>query len=99
MCKRLEAEDFVQSEIYHGIFLCDDCILLVNVDNVIAISNDVAVMDVIVKNLQKKEDIGSFTKYLGNDMQINNDNTMEFKQPFFIEQILKQICQEGKILN
>ena len=35
-----------------------------------------------VKNLQKNytlEDEGSLTKYLGVDMQINNDGTMELK--------------------
>ena len=93
MCKGLEAEGFVQSEI-------DQCvILLVYVDDVIAISNDVAVMDLLVKNLQKKytlEDEGSLTKYLGVDMQINNNGTMELKQPFLIERILKLICSEGE---
>ena len=66
MCKGLKAEGFVQSKIDQCVFLCDDCILLVYVDDVIAISNNVAVMDVFVKNLQKNytlEDEGSLTKY------------------------------------
>ena len=56
-------------------------------------------MDLLVKNLQKKytlQDEGSLTKYLGVDMQINNDGTMELKQPFLIERILKLICSEGE---
>jgi hypothetical protein len=99
MCKGLEAEGFVKSEIDQCVFLRDDCILLVYVDDVIAISNDVAVMDKLVKNLQKNytlEDEGSLTKYLGVDMKINNDGTMELKQPFLIERILKLICSEGE---
>ena len=68
-------------------------------DDVITISKDLAVMDILVKNLQKEytlEDEGSLTKYLGVDMKINDDGTMELKQPFLIERILKLICSEGK---
>ena len=44
LCKGLEAEGFIQSEINQSILLCDNCILLVYVDDVIAISNNVVII-------------------------------------------------------
>ena len=38
----------------------------------------------------------TLTKYLGGDMQINIDGTMDLKQPLLIERILKSICSEGE---
>ena len=42
------------------------------------------------------EDEGSLTKYLGVDMKKNEDGTMELRQPFLIERIIKLLNSEGE---
>ena len=93
----LEAEGFVQSEVDQCVFLRDDCILLVYANDVIAISRDEKIIDELILNLKQNydlEDDGSLTKYLGVDMKIHSNGTMELTQPFRIERILKLICSE-----
>lgn len=80
------------------VFMRDECILLVYVDDVIAISKDVKIMEELVANLKKTysfEDEGSLTKYLGVDMHKNTYGTLELRQPFLIERILKLLNSEG----
>lgn len=99
MVEGLKAENFVQSEIDLCVFLRDDCMLLVYVDNVIALSKDVKVMDELVKKLKKTyvfEDEGSLAKYFGVDMLENKDGTLEMREPFLIERVLKLLNSEGE---
>jgi len=99
LCEGIKAENFVQSEVDQCVFLRDDCILLVYVDDVIAISRDVKIIDNVISNLKKTyslEDEGSLTKYLGVDMHTNKDGTLVLRQPFLIERILKLLNSEGE---
>ena len=73
LCKGLKAEEFVQSEVDQYIFLWDDCILLVYVDDMIVIPCDVKVIDELVLTPRKEYALGdeeSLTKYLGVVMKI-----------------------------
>ena len=76
LCQELKAEGFVQSEVDQCIFLRDDCILLVYVDDVIAISHDIKIIDELILNLKQNydlEDDGSLIKYLGVDITTHSD--------------------------
>ena len=97
LCEGLKAKNFVQSEVDQCVFLCDDCFLLVYVDDVIAILKDIKIIDNVISNLKKTyslEDEGSLTKYLGVNMQRNKDGTSVLWQ--LIERILKLLNSEGE---
>ena len=99
LCEGLKAENFIQSEVDQCVFMRDDFILLMYVDDVIAISKDLKIMDELVANLKKSydlEDEGSLTKYLGVDMHKHQDGKLELRQPFLIERILKLLNSEGE---
>ena len=83
LCQGSKAQNFIQSKINQFVFLREDCILLVYVDDIIAISRSVNVMDNLVVELKKEYalgDEGSLTKYLGVDMKENEDETLELRQ-------------------
>ena len=92
LCEGLESEGFVKSEIDQCVFIRDDCIILVYVDDMIAISRSNTVLENIVVNLTKKNyiltDEGSLTKYLGVDVQYRSDGGFELTQPFLIKRIV-----------
>ena len=93
LCEGLEAENFVKSEVDQCVFICHDCIILVYVDDMIAISKEQKVLDEIVVNLKNRNyiltDEGSLTKYLGEDVKYKQDGSMELVQPFLIERIIE----------
>lgn len=63
-----ELEGFVQLEIDQCVFIRNDCIILVYVDNMIAISRKQSVLEEVVVNLKKKHyiltDEGLLSKYI-----------------------------------
>ena len=68
----LESEGFVRSGVDQCVFLREDAVVLVYVDDMIALSKDKSVLEVLVKNLKSKNfiltDEGSLDKYLGVDV-------------------------------
>ena len=87
----LESERFVQSEIDQCVFIRDDCIILVYVDDMIAISRKNEVLDKLVNNLKAKNyiltDEGLLSKYLGVDVVSEENVGFELVQPFLIQRI------------
>ena len=71
--KGLGAEGFVRSEVDQCVFLHKDCIVLLYVDDMIALAKDKHVLNKLVQNLKNKNDIltdeGTLTKYLGVDVK------------------------------
>ena len=88
----LESEGFVRSEVDQCVFLREDVVILVYVDDMIALSKDKNALDDLVKNLNKKNfiltDEGSLDKYLGVDVKRKKGGSLELVQPFLIERIL-----------
>ena len=95
----LESEGFQKSEIDQCVFLRKDCIILVYVDDMIALSKDSQVLVDLVKNLQKKKYIltneGPISKYLGVDVRKHKDGSFELVQPFLIQRIIDLLGLEG----
>ena len=98
LTKGMESEGFVKSEIDQCVFIRKDCVVLVYVDDMIALSKEKSVLAKLVCNLQKKNyiltDDGSLTKYLGVDVKYKNDS-MELVQPFLIQRIIHLLGLEG----
>ena len=88
----LESEGFVRSEVDQCVFLREDAVVLVYVDDMIALSKDKSVLEDLVKNLKSKNfiltDEGSLDKYLGVDVKRKKDGGLELVQPYLIERIL-----------
>ena len=88
----LESEGFVRSEIDQCVFIREDCIILVYVDDMIAIAKKKEVLDKLVDNLKRKNyiltDEGSLSKYLGVDVLYDKNGGFELVQPFLIERVL-----------
>ena len=99
LAEGLEAEKFVPSKVDQYVFIRDDCIVLVYVDDVIAVSRESKVLDQVVSNLQKKEfvltDDGTLNKYLGVDVKYKKNGSFELIQPFLIERFFKLIGLDG----
>ena len=97
--KGLESENFVKSEVDQCVFIRHDCIVLVYVDDVIALARDGSVPDKLVANLKEKQfdltDDGTLDKYLGVDIKHNLDGSFELSQPYLIERTLKVLGVEG----
>ena len=62
----LESEGFVKSEVDQCVFMRGDCVIMVYVDELIALSKNAEVLDRLVKNLKAKNyvltDEGPLTK-------------------------------------
>ena len=88
----LESEGFIRSEVDQCVFLRNDAVILVYVDDMIALSKDKQVLEDLVKSLKNKNfiltDEGSLDKYLGVDVKRKKDGSLELVQPFLIERIL-----------
>ena len=88
----LESEGFKKSDIDQCVFLRKDCIILVYVDDMIALSRNKNVLEQLVHNLKKREyiltDEGPITKYLGVDVNKQADSSFELTQPFLIQRII-----------
>ena len=92
MTEGLESEGFVRSEVDQCVFLRDDAVIVVYVDDMIALSKDKQFLEDLVKSLKNKNfiltDEGSLDKYLGVDVKTKKDGSLELAQPFLIERIL-----------
>ena len=89
----MEAEGFVKSEIDQCVFIRKDYVILVYVDDMIAISKEKNVLVELVKTLKNRNyiltDEGSLTKFLGVDVKYKNNVGFELAQPFLICRIIK----------
>ena len=96
----LESEGFKRSEIDQCVFLRADCVIMVYVDDMIALAKNKNVLNKLVDNLKKKQfiltDEGTLTRYLGVDVQHRNDGSFELKQPFLIQRIIDLLGLEGE---
>ena len=96
----LEAEGFVHSEIDQCVFLRNDCIIMLYVDNMIAMSKNKEELEDIAKNLKRKDyiltDEGSFTKYLGVDVKYKSKGNIELIEPFLIQRIIDLLGLESE---
>ena len=96
----LESEEFQRSEIDQCVFLRNDCVIMVYVDDMIALVKNKRVLEDLVSNLKQKDfiltDEGTLTKYLGVDVQHKPDGTFELKQPFLIQRIIDLLSLEGE---
>ena len=94
----LESENFVKSEVDQCVFIRHDCIVLVYVDDVIAVAKDASVLDKLVTNLKEKQfdltDDGTLDKYLGVDIKHKPGGSIELSQPYLIERTLKVLGTE-----
>ena len=95
----LESEGFERSEIDQCVFLRNDCIILLYVDDMIALSRNENVLSKLVVNLQNKNyiltDEGSLSKYLGVDVKYKDNGHIELIQPFLIQRIIDLLGLEG----
>jgi len=88
----LESEGYVRSEVDQCVFLREDSVILVYVDDMIALLKDKKTLEKLVASLKEKDfiltDEGSLDKYLGVDVKKKKDGGLELVQPFLIERIL-----------
>ena len=95
----LESEGFVKLEVDQCVFMRGDCVILVYVDDMIALSKNAKVIDCLVENLKNKNyiltDEGPLTKYLGVDVKENQGGGFELKQTFLIQRIIDLLGLEG----
>ena len=92
LAEGLEAKGYVRSEVDQCVFLRDDSVILVYIDDMIALSKDEQILNKLVANLKAKNfiltDEGSLEKYLGVDVKRTKNGGLELVQPFLIERIL-----------
>ena len=102
----LEERGFRQSEVDPCVFFKHDAVLLCYVDDCIVLSRDSKTVDNIVESLRTGEDIiakkkfkhkyhltndGGIKNYLGVEVTKKEDGTVELKQKYLIERILKAL--------
>ena len=96
----LQEEGFVKSEIDQCVFLQNDCIVLLYVDDMIALARNEEVLEKLVNNLKNRNyiltDEGSLTKYLGVDVREKQNGYFELVQPFLIQRIIDLLGIEGE---
>ena len=96
----LEAEGFVKSEVDQCVFMRKDCVILVYVDDMIALAEDDKILNEIVTNLKKQNyiltDEGTLTKYLGVDVKTKTNGGFELTQKFLIQRIIDLLGLEGE---
>ena len=99
----LEEEGFVKSEIDQCVFLRDDCIILLYVDDMIALARNQKVLEKLVNNLKKRNyiltDEGSLSKYMGVDVRPKQNGYLELVQPFLIQRIIDLLGIEGDTVH
>ena len=92
MTEGLESEGFVRSEVDQCVFLRDDAVIVVYVDDMIALSKDKQFLEDLVKSLKNKNfiltDEGSLDKYQGVDVKRKKDESLKLAQSFLIKRIL-----------
>ena len=95
--KALIGRGFSPSSIDPCIFIRDNCIILVYVDDCIVISKDKKVIDRFVKLMKNgKEgfvltDDGDLTRFLGVEIEYKTDGSIHMTQPHLIQRIL-ELC-------
>ena len=91
----LESEGFVRSETDQCVFIRNDCIILLYVDDMKAISRKKKVSENLVINLKNKNyihtDEGSLSKYLGSDVKYKDGGSFELTQPFLIQRVIDML--------
>ena len=111
----LEERGFQQSEVDPCVFFRSDAILLCYVDDCIVLSQDSKTVDDIVTSLGTGTDPsdpmkkfkhkytltndGGIKNYLGVEVTKNSDGTIELKQKFLIERILKALGLDMDIIS
>ncbi len=91
----LIAEGFMQSKTDSCLFLRNDCIIIVYVDDCLIFSKDDATIDKLIQQLSKTfllQDEGDVSAFLG--VQITKDTstkTLHLLQPGLIEQVIKDV--------
>ena len=92
-----------RSEIDQCLFLRKDCVIMVYVDDMIALAKNKSVLENLVANLKQKDfiltDEGTLTKYLGVDVKHKSDGSFELKQPFLIQRIIDLLGLEVESLH
>ena len=99
----LEEEGFVRSEIDQCVFLRNDCIVLLYVDDMIALAKNKKVLNMLVDSLKHKNYIltneGSLTKYLGVNVKYKRNGFFKLVQPFLIQRIVDLLGLEGESIH
>ena len=74
-------------------FIHHNCIVLLYVDNAIALARDESVLEKLVANLKEKQfnltDYGTLDKYLGVNIKDKYGGIIELSQPYLIERTLE----------
>ena len=103
LAEGLEAEGSVRSVVDQCVFLRDDSMILVYVDDMIALSKDEKILNKLVANLKAKNfiltDEGSLEKYLGVDVKRTKNGGLELVQPFLIERILTLLGMNDELMH
>ena len=95
--KGLHDRGFSASEVDPCVFIRDNCVILVYVDDCIIISKDENVIDRFVKSMMNgKEgfvlmDDGDLARFLGVEIEYRDDGTIHMTQPHLIQRIL-ELC-------
>ena len=99
----LEDEGFVKSKIDQCAFLRNDCIVLLYVDDMIALARNEEVLEKLVNNLKNRNYIltnkGSLPKYLGVDVREKQNGYFELIQPFLIQRIIDLLGIKGESVH
>ena len=94
----LEGIGFKQSQVDPCLFLRDDCICAVYVDDTLFFSKDKKVLDEVVNSLNAKlalKDEGEVNDFLGIKIRKQPDGGIELTQPMLIQNVLKLLGLTG----
>jgi hypothetical protein len=95
LSKGLIKQGFIQFKTGTCLFLCDDCVIVIYVDDCLFFSPKATTIDYVIQNLSKTfklKDEGDVSAFLG--VQITKDptkKTITFTQPGLISQIIKDV--------
>ena len=96
----LEDEGFIKSEIDQCVFLRSNRMVLLYVNDMIALASNKEVFEKLVNNLKNRNyiltDEGYSTKYLGVVVREKQNGYFEFVQPFLIQRIIDLLGIKGK---
>ena len=93
----------MRSEVDQCVFLRKDCIVLLSVDDMIAMAKNKEVLETLLKNLKRKNfiltDEGSLSRYLGVDVKYKNNGAFELIQPLLIQRIISLLGLEKESVH
>ena len=101
----LENRNFRQSKIDSCVFIRDNCVILVYVDDCIIISPNSEVIDRFVKSMENGPenfiltDDGDLARFLGVKIEYKNDGSIEMTQSYLIQLILDLCGIESNKVN